>query len=133
MTGPSGVIVGTTDIQTLSNKRVTPRTSSVTASGTVTPTGDAADQYEIVATGGLTIAAPGGTPTNGQRLIIRIKNNGTVTSQTITWTTTAGAYRVIGVTLPAATPTSATTGVHYVGCLYNAADGFWDVLAVGTM
>jgi len=133
MTGPSGAIVGTTDIQTLSNKRVTPRTSSVTASGTVTPTGDAADQYEIVATGALTIAAPGGTPTNGQRLIIRIKNNGTVTSQTITWTTTAGAYRVIGVTLPAATPTSATTGVHYVGCLYNAADGFWDVLAVGTL
>lgn len=133
MTGPTGTIVGTTDTQTLSNKRVMPRTSSVTASGTVTPTGDAADQYEIVATGALTIAAPGGTPTNGQRLIIRIKNNGTVTSQTITWTTTAGAYRVIGVTLPAATPTSATTGVHYVGCLYNAADGFWDVLAVGTL
>jgi len=62
-----------------------------------------------------------------------VKNNGTVTAQAITWTTTSGAYRVIGVTLPTATPSNATTGVAYVGCVYNSADTFWDVLAVGTL
>jgi len=40
---------------------------------------------------------------------------------------------VIGVTLPTATPSNATTGVAYVGCVYNSADTYWDVLAVGTL
>jgi len=58
----------------------------------------------------------------------------------VTWTTTTGGtaatagYRVIGgVTLPTATPSNATTGVAYVGCVYNSADFYWDVLAVGTL
>jgi hypothetical protein len=126
-------LVGQGGTVTLSNKRITPRVGAVTATGTITPTGDTVDQYNIVATGALAIAAPSGTPTDGQKLMLRIKNNGTVTSQGITWATGAGAYRAIGATLPTATPSSATTGVQYVGCLYNSSDGFWDVLAVGTL
>jgi len=126
-------LVGRATTDTLTNKRVTPRVNTVTTTGTVTPTGDSSDQYEVIATGTLTIAAPSGTPTDGQKLMLRVKNNGTVTAQTITWTTTSGAYRVIGVTLPTATPSNATTGVAYVGCVYNSADFYWDVLAVGTL
>jgi len=126
-------LVGRATTDTLTNKRVTPRVNTVTTTGTVTPTGDSSDQYEVIATGTLTIAAPSGTPTDGQKLMLRVKNNGTVTAQAITWTTTSGAYRVIGVTLPTATPSNATTGVAYIGCVYNSADTYWDVLAVGTL
>ena len=126
-------LVGRATTDTLTNKRITLRIGTVTTTGTVTPTGDSSDQYEVIATGTLTIAAPSGTPTDGQKLMLRVKNNGTVTAQTITWTTTSGAYRVIGATLPTATPSNATTGVAYVGCVYNSADTYWDVLAVGTL
>jgi hypothetical protein len=82
--------------------------------------------YEVTAlAAGTTIGAPSGTPGDGQRIILRIKDNGS--PQTITMTTTAGNYRAIGVTLPTTTVTSKTL---YVGCIYNGADSFWDVIAV---
>jgi hypothetical protein len=116
--------------ETLTNKRVTPRVISITgaAGGTITPTGDTADQYNITALGAAaTFAIPSGTPTDGQKLSIRIKDNGT--GRALTWTTSAGGYRVIGTTLP--TTTTATKTI-YVGCIYNSADVFWDVVAIAT-
>jgi hypothetical protein len=59
-----------------------------------------------------------------QKLIIRIKDNGT--AQALTWTTTSGAYRAVGVLLPATTVVSKAV---YVGCIYNGQDTFWDVVA----
>jgi hypothetical protein len=70
---------------------------------------------------GLTINAPIGTPVNGDRLIFRVLDNGT--SQTITWNAT---YTVIGVNLPGATTANK---MFYVGCIYNAANTRWDVIA----
>jgi len=72
-----------------------------------------------------TIAIPSGTPIDGQKLTIRIKDNGT--ARALTWTTSAGGYRIIGTTLPATTVISKTA---YIGCVYNSADSFWDVVAV---
>lgn len=121
-------IVGTTDTQTLTNKRVTARIGTVASAATITPTGDTSDQYNVTALAtAATIAAPSGTPADGQRLILRFEDNGT--GRALTWTTTSGAYRAVGVTLPAST---VATKVTYVGCIYNAQDVFWDVVAVNT-
>ncbi len=128
LTAPSGTIVGTSDTQTLTNKRVTNRIGTVADAATITPTSDSSDQYNVTALAqAATIAAPSGTPTDAQRLTIRLKDNGT--GRALTWTTTSGAYRAIGVTLPTTTVASKVT---YVGCVYNSQDSFWDVVAVTT-
>lgn len=117
-------VVTINETQTLTNKRVTPRVVSITSAATITPTGDTADQYEVTALATTaTIAAPSGTPTDGQKLIIRIKDNGV--AQTLSWTTTSGAYRAVAVVLPTATVISS---VFYAGCIWNAQDNFWDVV-----
>ena len=119
-------VVGTTQTQTLTSKRVTPRIDTVASAATITPTGDSSDQYTVTALAtAATIAAPSGTPTDGQKLVIRIKDNGT--ARALTWTTTSGAYRACGVTLPT---TTVISKVVYIGCIYNSQDLFWDVIAV---
>jgi hypothetical protein len=71
-------------------------------------------------------ASTTGSPTNGTKLMFRIKDNGT--TRTLTWTTSGtGSYRAIGVTLPTGTTASK---VLYIGCIYNSTEGFWDVVAV---
>lgn len=108
--------------------KVVPRTQTVTSGTPIIPTGDTADIYTVTALAtAATINAPSGTPTNGQKLVIRIKDNGT--ARALTWTTTSGAYRAVGVTLPTTTVISKVT---YVGCIYNSQDTFWDVIAVAT-
>jgi len=98
---------------------------SVSSSATITPTAATASQYNVTALAvPATIAAPSGTPVNGQKLILRLKDNGT--ARALTWN---AIYRVIGTTLPTTTVANKTT---YVGCIYNSADTVWDVVAVTT-
>lgn len=121
----STTVVGTDATQTLTNKRINPRVSSTTSTASLTPDISSFDQYALTAQAAtLGVNAPIGTPVDGNKLIFRILDNGT--SQTINWNAT---YTAIGVTLPTATVISKTT---YVGCVYNANNTRWDVVAVTT-
>lgn len=117
----SGTSSGTnTGDQTFLNARV----QTVASSATVTPT-SANDLVIITAQAvGLTLANPTGTFTEGQALMIRIKDNGT--ARAITFDTN---YRAIGITLPTTTVISKTL---YLGVIYNATDGKWDILGAPT-
>lgn len=125
-----GVVVPTiSSTNTLTNKRINPRSVVAGAtSGNLTVNGDTTDLYEAEGlTGAITFLQPSGTPIDGQKLMIRIKDNGT--ARAITWTTSAGAFRALGITLPTTTVLSKVT---YVGCVYNSTDSFWDVIATVT-
>jgi len=114
-----------TGTETLTNKRIDPRVTSAASASSLTPSVATADVYAYTAlAAGLTINAPTGTPVDGDKLMFRLLDNGT--GQTLTWNAT---YTVIGVTLPTTTTANKTT---YVGCIYNANNTRWDVIAVTT-
>lgn len=84
LTAPSGAIVGISDTQTLTNKRINPRAVAMTDGATITPTGDSTDIGTVTLAGNRTMAAPTGTPVEGQTLVLRITQDGTG-SRTLTW------------------------------------------------
>lgn len=130
LVGQSGKIlsnngVNVTWIDTLTNKRIDPRVVSAASASSLTPDVSAGDIYAYTAlAAGLTINAPIGTPVDGNKLIFRLLDNGT--GRALTWNAT---YTVIGTTLPTTTVANKTT---YVGCIYNANNTRWDVIAVTT-
>lgn len=121
----TGGVVTTDGTATLSNKRIDPRNVVTTSAASVTPDVSAGDIYAFTALAAtLAINAPIGTPTDGDKLIFRFLDNGV--AQTLNWN---GTYTAIGVTLPTTTTAGKTT---YVGCIYNANNTRWDVIAVTT-
>lgn len=114
---------------TLTNKRINPRSVAAGAtSGNLTVNDDTTDLYKAEGlTGAITFLKPSGTPVDGQKLMIRIKDNGI--ARAITWTTSSGAFRALGATFPTTTVLSKVT---YVACIYNGTDSFWDVIATVT-
>jgi hypothetical protein len=126
-TSNTGKFLSTDGTNLLWNANI-PRVASVASAASIQPNCDTTDQYNVTA---LAVAAsflvPTGTPVQGQKLLIRLKDNGT--ARGLTWTTSAGGYRIVGVVLPTTTTANKTT---YVGCIYNSTDSFWDVIAVTT-
>lgn len=99
------------------------RVTSTASSATPTPNADTTDVYQVTALAeAATFGAPTGTPTAGQGLIIRIKDNGT--ARALSWN---AIYRPVGVALPSTTVLSKTL---YIGMIYNVTDTKWDVIAV---
>jgi len=105
--------------------RTNPRVTSAATATSLTPSIATTDVYAYTAlASALSINAPTGTPLDGNKLIFRILDNGT--ARALTWDAT---YTVIGTTLPTTTVINKTT---YVGCIYNANNTRWDVIAVTT-
>lgn len=123
---PSGTIVGTSDTQTLTAKRITPRVNSTTSSATPVINTDTTDEFDITAlatnitslTSGLT-----GTPTNGQKLLIRIKDDGNAR------TVSHGASFVSSGAASLLTTTVAGK-THMEGFIYNSTAAAWVLYAV---
>jgi hypothetical protein len=118
----------TNGVETLTNKRITQRCNAQTT--TASPfawNSDSYDQQSFSAlANALTINADAGTPTDGQRAVFRIKDNGV--ARALTWTTgVSKGFRAVGITLPTTTVINKTV---YVGCIYNIADSRWDAVAV---
>ncbi len=101
-----------------------PASGSTTSAATITPPGGSVwNQYFVTAqAAAATIAAPSGTAANGNRLILRIKDNGT--ARALTWN---AIYRGVVDALPATTTTGKTL---YCGFIYNSADSKWDMIAM---
>lgn len=98
----SDTFVGLAATQTLTNKRVTRRVSTVAYAANIDVN---ADNYDVLAcnslTGNVVVNAPTGTPTDGQRLVVRLTQDATG-GRTIT-------YNAAFVTVTASTTTLSTT------------------------
>jgi hypothetical protein len=121
---PSSAIVGISDTQTLTNKRVTPRVITTTSSATPTINTDNTDQF------GLTAQAVditsfttnlSGTPTDGQKLWIYIVGTA---ARAITW---GASFESSTATLPT---TTVSTNRLDVGFVWNVATTKWRCVAV---
>lgn len=124
---PAGIteqLVGETASQTLTNKRVTPRWGYLESSATPAINTDLYDCFSIT-----TLAVDitnmstnlTGAPTNFQRLLIRIKDNGS--PRLITW---GGSFIDGGVALP---PSTAAGKVLTVGFIYDTVKVKWCCIA----
>tara|TARA_Y100000385_G_C13084376_1_gene635631 strand:+ start:1736 stop:2464 length:729 start_codon:yes stop_codon:yes gene_type:complete len=104
---------------------VNPITITTASTATLTIDSDVNDFIVVTAQAeALTIAAPTGTPVEGQKVIVRIKDDGSARGITFN-----AIFRAIGVTLPTTTVASKIT---YLGLVYNSTDTKWDIVATKT-
>lgn len=109
--------------QTFTNKRVTPRVGATSSSGTPTIDCGLYDQYNITALAvAITSVTISGTPTDGQKLLIRIKDNGS--ARAIAW---GASFSASGA---AALPTTTVaTKTHLLGFIYDSTAAKWVIVA----
>lgn len=116
-TGTVSLIANT---ETLTNKRVTKRITTITSSGTPTINTDNCDCVTITALAEAITSMTtnlSGTPSNFDSLVIRIKDNGT--ARAITW---GASFEAKGVALPT---TTVLSKVLTVGFIYDTVTSKW--------
>lgn len=121
----SGVVVTEAATETLTAKRITPRVVTMADAASVTPTSDTADINIFSSSqvaGTLTVNAPSGTPTDGQKLILRLKSTN---AQTYSFNATYAFSTSV------TAPTTLAAGkTDYIGLLWDATNTKWDVASV---
>lgn len=129
----SDTLLGLADVQTLTNKRFTPRVTTVSNSAqnpSFAANSDTSDMavFTDTYTAGIstvTIQSPTGTPTNGQRLILRLHSTNT-NAVTLSFT----GSNIVGstdISLPASM--TANSKYDYLGLMWNAASSKWDMVS----
>lgn len=108
--------------------------SAASATSPLAINSDNYDQYAFTAlANALTINADSGTPVDGQKLVFRVQDNGTARVLTFTGGSSK-SFEPIGVTMTASgsnwTYTTTISKKTYFGCIYNAADARWDIVAI---
>lgn len=81
------------------------------------------NQFSVTLGGNRTLANPTNA-VDGQKIIYRIKQDGTG-GRTLTW----GSNFRFSTSLPSPTLSTGASKVDYIGFVYNATDGKWDCLA----
>lgn len=123
---PSSALVGVSDTQTLTNKRITPRVSTaVTAATPFTWNSNDFDQINLTAVNAdLYIAADSGTPTDGQQIVFRL-SGATASTLIISW-----PYGVSNGVRQAfsSLPVTLTSKTVYIQFRYNALAAIWDAV-----
>ena len=109
------------------NARVQPRAGTITTASVITINTDSYDIYTVTSLStATTFTTPTGTPTEGQKLLVRIKDNGTARALTFT-IGSSGAFRFSS-NLPAPTTTTLSKTI-YMGFIYNLTDARWDCVS----
>ena len=110
--------------QTLTNKRITSRVGSVASAAAPTINTDSYDAYSITALAAAITSFTtnlSGTPTNFQKLLIRIKDDGA--ARAITW---GASFEAKGVALPT---TTVISKILTVGFIYDTVTSKWGCVA----
>lgn len=108
----SDITVTATGTETLTNKRITPRVTTITSSATPTVNSDDCDMVTITALAAAITSMTTnltGTPSNGDMLLFRIKDNGT--ARAITW---GASFVQLGSALPTTTVLSKTLHALFI-------------------
>ena len=114
------VIPSISSTNTLTNKRITKRVVTASDATSVTPNSDNADityQLNTQATGTLTMNADGGTPTDGQSWMFRIKSTN---AQTFSWNAV-----FIGGTNALPTVSTGSSKIDHFAFIYSTVNSKW--------